>query len=143
MEVEFLCRECNRSNQVEADAYSSQVSCAACGKNYGALSGFTDTSRGVLHCGICSCRDLYTQKDWNRKLGCAIVAVGAVLAPFTKLISLLICALVDLALYLVLPSITICYRCRSIFREFPLNPAHESFNLGINDRYRSLEKPGR
>jgi hypothetical protein len=55
----------------------------------------------------------------------------------------IVCALIDLILYRVLPMITVCYRCRSIYRGFP-NSAHEGFNLGINDRYRSMEnKQGR
>ncbi len=66
--------------------------------------------------------------------------MGAILAPFTKLISLFVCALIDLLLYLLLPVITICYRCGTIYRGFAKNSAHEGFNLGINDRYRSAER---
>ena len=142
MEVEFLCRECAHSNRLELSDHSSEVNCSACGKKYGALSQFAP-ERGVQHCGICGCRDLYQQKDFNRAIGCTIAAIGAVLAPFTKLISLFVCALIDLILYRLLPFITICYRCKSIYRDFLPNPAHEGFNLGINDRYRSSESPGR
>ena len=139
MEVEFLCRECNHSNRVDANAASDLVCCEACGKNYGEVSGFAN-DKGVQSCGICGCRDLYTQKDFSRKVGCAIAAIGAVLAPFTKLISLFVCALIDLLLYRSLPLITNCYRCKTIYRDFPLNPDHQGFNLGINDRYRSSER---
>lgn len=139
MEIEFPCKDCNHTNQVELSDLSAQISCESCGKNYGPVSGFANEEAGVQHCGICGCRDLYTQKDFNRKVGCAIAAIGVVLAPFTKLISLFVCALIDLLLYRGLPLITICYRCKSIYREFAANPRHEGFNLGINDRYRSQE----
>ena|SRR3990172_7901969 len=142
MEVEFVCRDCNSTNQSEPRDGSDSVTCSTCGKVYGALTEFASLESGVQHCGICGCRDLYVQKDFNRKVGCTIAAIGAALGPFTKWISLLVCALIDLILYKALPFITICYRCHTIYREFPKNPQHEAFNLGINDRYRSSERAG-
>jgi hypothetical protein len=138
MEIEFRCAGCGTVNEQEDS--SKQVECRSCGKSYGIWNDFSDEQSGIQFCVICRCRDLYIQKDFNRKLGCGIAAIGAVLAPFTKLISLFVCALIDLVLYLTLPAITVCYRCHSIYRHFPKNPSHEGFNLGINDRYRSAER---
>jgi hypothetical protein len=138
MEIEFRCAGCGSVNQVEDS--SESVVCGSCGKSYGTWKDFSDEQSGIQFCVICRCRDLYIQKDFNRKIGCGIAAIGAVLAPFTKLISLFVCALIDLLLYLLLPVITICYRCSTIYRDFPKNSAHEGFNLGINDRYRSAER---
>ncbi len=137
MEVEFRCAECDRHNSLELEQ-SPQVLCEHCKKDYGEISLFS-TEQGITHCAICGCRDLFIQKDFNRKLGIAIVVVGAILAPFTKLISLFVCALIDLILYRILPMITVCYRCHAIYRGFTDNSHHEGFNLGINDRYRSME----
>jgi hypothetical protein len=138
MEIEFRCAGCRSVNEQQDS--SKHVECRSCGKSYGTWSDFSDEQSGIQFCAICRCRDLYIQKDFNRKIGCGIAAIGALLAPFTKLISLLVCALIDLVLYLTLPAITVCYRCHSIYRHFPKNPAHEGFNLGINDRYRSAER---
>ncbi len=137
MEVEFLCVDCGRRTALELEQ-TLNVCCVNCKKNYGGSVSFS-SEQGISHCGICGCRDLYTQKDFNRKVGCTIAAIGAVLAPFTKLISLFVCALIDLILYRVLPMITVCYRCKAIYRGFPRNSGHEGFNLGINDRYRAAE----
>jgi hypothetical protein len=142
MEIEFACRECGARNDQEFDDVTATIGCSSCGKQYGIVSEFSNTEAGVQHCGICGCRDLYIQKDFSRKVGCAIAAIGALLAPFTKMISLLVCALIDLILYQALPVITVCYRCRSIYREFSKNQQHEGFNLGINDRYRSADRAG-
>jgi hypothetical protein len=120
---------------IEFDDLSRRIHCNSCENDYGVVSEFADAKNGIQFCGVCRCRDLYKQKDFSRKVGCAIVAIGAILAPFTKLISLLVCALIDLVLYLVLPVITICYRCKGIYRDFADNPSQEGFNLGINDRY--------
>ncbi len=140
MEIEFSCGDCRTVNRSDLESEQSNVCCASCGKSPGQVSAFSNPETGIHKCIICGCRDLYVQKDFNRKIGCAIVALGAVLAPFTRLISLFVCAFIDLILYLVLPLITVCYRCGSIYRDFPRNPDHEGFNLGINDRYRSAER---
>jgi hypothetical protein len=137
-ELEFICTNCGKRSEQELEE-AGDVSCENCQKNYGSLNSFS-SEKGVTHCVICGCRDLYTQKDFNRKIGLGIVVIGAILAPFTKLISLFVCALIDLILYRVLPMITVCYRCKAIYRGFPNNLDHQSFNLGINDRYRSAEK---
>lgn len=139
MEIEFLCRSCGKRNQCDVE-WNTVVACASCGAQYEEVSGFADAGEGVKYCGICKCRDLYTQKDFNRKIGIAIAAVGAILAPFTKLISLFVCALIDLVLYKVLPVISVCYRCHGIYRGFVFNPLHQGFNLGVNDRYRAAER---
>jgi DNA-directed RNA polymerase subunit RPC12/RpoP len=137
--MEYLCTGCSQANELESGDTEKKIVCSSCGKQYGSFSEFLEAGQ-IQHCMICRCRDLYTQKDFNRKLGVGIVLIGAILAPFTKLISLLICALIDLALYRLLPLITICYRCRAIYRGFPLNSRHTGFNLGIHDHYRSAER---
>jgi hypothetical protein len=138
MEIEFRC-SCGSVNQIESEDFERPFVCAGCGKEYTDPAFWTQES-GLLYCVVCRCRDLYTQKDFNRKLGLGIAILGAVLAPFTKLISLFVCAFIDLILYRVLPMITVCYKCSTIFRGFPQSAAHEGFNLGINDRYRSAER---
>lgn len=140
MEVEFVCRQCRKAACFETEETTATLTCSLCGKQYGPVSNFVDEKQSLLYCGVCGCRDLFAQKDFSRKVGLLIVAAGAILAPFTRLISLFVCALIDLVLYKVLPLITVCYRCHSIYREFALNPQHEGFNLGINDRYRAAER---
>ena len=135
--LQYNCQDCGKSNEVEDVGATDEIMCSSCGRKYGSAMRFIDLQKGVLHCGICGCRDLYIQKDFNRKVGLVIAATGAVLGPFTKWISLGVAALIDFTLYQVLPLITICYRCGAIYRELPLNPDFEPFNLGINDRYRS------
>ena len=140
MEIEFLCPDCNHGNQKEVPDVAASFACESCGKTFGPVASYIGEGKGLQRCVICGCRDLYTQKDFNRKVGCTIATIGAILAPFTKLISLLVCALIDLLLYRLLPTISICYRCKSIYRDFPANPEHQPFNLGINDRYQATAR---
>jgi len=92
---------------------------------------------GVVEtCPACGSALLYVQRDFNQKAGLAVVAVGAVLAPFTPYYSsLMVAALVDALLYALLPEITVCYRCHAHFRGFARNPRHQSFDLHVAEQY--------
>ena len=96
-------------------------------------------------CPACGCRDLFVRKDFPQKLGLAIVlcAAGAflVLAAsrthfYLGAIILLAAASIDATLYLFVPKITVCYRCRAEFRDRPINPEHHGFELAIGEKYR-------
>ena len=90
----------------------------------------------VESCPACGGGQLYVQRDFNQKAGLAIVAVGAVLAPFTPFYSsLFAAAAIDAALYAVLPEITICYRCQAHLRGFARNPVHQAFDLHLAEQY--------
>ena len=47
-----------------------------------------------------------------------------------------IAAAIDALLYLFVPKITVCYRCRAEYRHLPINPRHEGFELAIAEKYR-------
>ena len=90
----------------------------------------------VESCPACGGRQLYVQRDFNQKAGLAVVGVGAVLAPFTPFYSsLIVAALIDAGLYVLLPEITVCYRCHAHFRGFARNPSHQAFDLHIAEQY--------
>ena len=92
--------------------------------------------RMVSRCPACDGRQLYVQRDFNQKTGLLIVIAGALLAPFTPYYaSLGVATLIDAGLYLVLPEITICYRCEAHFRGFRRNPEHQAFDLHIAEQY--------
>src|SRR5947209_2784981 len=96
-------------------------------------------------CPACGCHDLFIRKDFPQKLGLLIVASAAIaflaLAanPHTVYIGvwvLLAAAAVDALLYFFVRRITVCYRCRAEFRDVPLNPKHEGFELSVAEKYR-------
>ena len=96
-------------------------------------------------CPKCGCTDLFIRKDFPQKLGLLIVAVAAItfliLAanPHTFYLgawALAAAAVVDALLYGFVPKITVCYRCRAEFRDVPINPKHEGFELSIEEKYR-------
>ena len=96
-------------------------------------------------CPDCGCRDLFVRKDFPQKLGLAIVILAAaaflVLAAnrstfYLGVLVLLVAMVLDAALYWFVPKVTVCYRCRHEFRDRPINPEHEPFELAVGEKYR-------
>ena len=132
-EITFRCPAC----QGEAVcALDGRGACRACGAQptLGVPTSWAE-SRTVDGCPACGGALLYVQRDFNQKAGLAVVVLGAVLAPFTAYLSLVAAALIDAGLYLLLPEITICYRCHAHFRGFRRNPAHHAFDLHLAEQY--------
>lgn len=93
------------------------------------------TARGGLTgCLACGHPELYTQKDFPRTAGLAIVVVAAVLAPFTWYLSLVAAAALDALLYVVGPEVVTCYVCRANHHRFPREPRHPRFDREIDER---------
>ena len=97
-------------------------------------------------CPKCGCTDLFVRKDFPQKLGLAIVVVAAV--AFLALASrpryfylgalvLVAAVVIDAAIYLFVGKVTVCYRCRAEFRNVPVNPEHEGFDLAVAEKYRA------
>jgi len=91
---------------------------------------------GLVACLACGHPELYTQRDFPRTVGISIVALAAVLAPFTWYLSLVAAALLDALLYVVAPTRVVCYRCAAAHRGFAARPAHPRYDLGIAERLR-------
>ncbi len=91
---------------------------------------------GLTGCLACGHPELYTQRDFPRGLGLAIVAVAAVLAPFTWYLSLGVAALLDALLYRFAPAVVVCYVCGAGHRGFASEPRHPRFDRGIAERLR-------
>ncbi|HEX6737403.1 MAG TPA: hypothetical protein VF310_03920 [Vicinamibacteria bacterium] len=133
-EITFRCPSCQGEAVCGLDGRGS---CRTCGASPGLpVPASWAGSRTVEACLACGSRLLYVQRDFNQKAGLAVVVVGAALAPFTPYYaSLVVAVLVDAGLYLLLPEVTICYRCHAHFRGFRRNPAHQAFDLHLAEQY--------
>jgi hypothetical protein len=85
------------------------------------------------------------RKDFPQKLGLTVVAAAAVAflilaaRPGTFVIGvwvLVAATAADALLYVFVPRVTVCYRCRAEFRGVPVNPDHEGFDLATGEKYR-------
>lgn len=132
-EIAFRCPSCDGEAVASVDG-PGQCRCGA--QPVLALSPSIRESLVVDVCPACQGGQFYVQRDFNQRAGIGIVIVGALLAPFTPYYSsLYVAAAIDTALYLVLPEITICYRCHAHFRRFRRNPKHEGFDLHLAEQY--------
>ena len=95
---------------------------------------------GLRACVACGHPELYTQKDFSRPLGIAIVVVAALLAPFTWYLSLVAAALLDFALYHFAPNVVLCYVCGAEHRGFAPEPRHPAFDREIEERLKFGER---
>jgi hypothetical protein len=110
--------------------------CARCGAER--VLRFSESLRtlGVADaCAVCGSDHFYVQKDFDQRIGCLVIAVGAALTPWTYGLSLAACALIDLLLYRSLPDVAKCYVCKATYRGGARNPAHEAFDLHLLEKY--------
>lgn len=153
---DWRCDACEHPNQHDFNEGAGAVpelTCAHCGHRQRITPAAFDEA-GRLHdplrvCLACGSDKLFTQKDFNRKLGVAIVIAGAAASPWTYGLSLVACMGIDYALYYFVPEIAVCYACDAIHRGFAHNPAHRAHDPLLAERFRrearrevGLDAPG-
>lgn len=125
MQVTLRCPGCRRRLALSAADAPVGVRCGHCGAETPlAFSDAVRADRSVDRCPLCSGGDFYTRKDFDPRLGLAVVIAGALvsatfywygqdLAAYAVLAA---AVLIDLIVYGRLPDVTVCYRCHAEFR---------------------------
>ena len=131
MSVHFLCTQCEV--RLAREPGEPPHACESCG----AASGVTAPPANAIieRCAACGHEELYFQKDFNRKTGVALVAVGAVFVPWTWGLSLLAVTILDYIVWRIVKDVIVCYRCQAVHRGYPPNPALAPFDLATHDRH--------
>jgi hypothetical protein len=112
-----------------------EAACPRCAHGLFLAGGPTIANTAPSACAVCGSEFLYWQKDFNQKAGCALVALGAALVPWTYGLSLAVMALVDFVLYQLLPRVSVCYVCKARYRGVPPHPDHRPFDLQTAQTY--------
>jgi hypothetical protein len=133
----FCCPSCGRAVEGPVGPETADMTCAACGKatplpEAAALAA----SQAADRCPVCGSPDMYQQRDFNRKLGVALVAAGVLTGPFTQWISTLAFVGADALLYVLVPPVAICYACEAQQRGFEKAKGPRPFDIAIHDAYR-------
>jgi DNA-directed RNA polymerase subunit RPC12/RpoP len=119
------CPSCDAGLPVDTVDGPAAIRCGRCGREIPlTISADLRHDDAVDACPVCQGRDFYTRKDFDPKVGLAIIVIGALVSAVffwfgRDLIaySLLgVAVLVDLAVYGRLKDLTVCYRCHSEFR---------------------------
>lgn len=137
MEIQYRCPSCA---EVDCASFAGdELVCSKCGDRLPIDDDARPDAQGIIRrCPVCRGDEFYVQRDFNRRVGLALVVLGALLAWPTRGLSLVVVVLLDLALYAVVPEIAICYRCEAIFRGAKRNPAHQGFSLATEEKYRAI-----
>lgn len=148
----FRCPQCQQRVR-QKTLHGEGVRCGNCG--WSRKFAVKDFERGQpIWCLVCSCQDLWRQKDFPQRLGLFFVGAGIVLStaayalwqPTLSLGILMGFALVDFVLFLCMRDVLVCYRCGA--RHGGFEPESQAaFNLEVGERYRQerlrLEAAGR
>ncbi|MFQ5601342.1 MAG: hypothetical protein ACE5G2_12425 [Candidatus Krumholzibacteriia bacterium] len=134
-EVNFACSTCGNGLVLPLAKPDARAVCKRCGGE-ARLAHAPEATDPITCCAACGSEALFVQRDFNRKLGLAIVVVAALFVVRTWGLSLLLAALADWTLYRTLPRITVCYACEAIHRGIPVNPTHGPFDHEIEDEYK-------
>lgn len=143
MQISFDCPKCLKIARSDATAASASVSCGSCGWSR-PIDASAFKAESPTECLVCGCSDLWRQKDFDQRLGVAIVAMGILLStiavaymmPGTALIILMVFGLADWILYAILPDRLVCYRCHSRYRGISGLKETGVFDLEVNEKYR-------
>ena len=125
MDIVAKCPKCDAGLPVFAADVPAAIKCGGCGREMPfEWSDAVRSGREVDRCPICAGADFYIRKDFDPKIGLAVVIVGALISACfywfgrdLMAYSILAAAtLVDLLIYGRLSDLTVCYRCHSEFR---------------------------
>jgi hypothetical protein len=137
----FAC-DCGANSRVEISIRRgvSEVlggaSCGRCGVSHPVHAQHLTAEGGLLACLRCGHPELFTRKHFPAGLGITIVVIAAVLAPWTHYLSLVVAALIDMAIHRWTPDVVVCYVCAAEHRGFHPVPRHPRYDREIAERLR-------
>lgn len=146
MRVSVYCAECLARIELPAplDAPSGSVSCPS--KHPPVSFSHSEAVKAgsrVDVCSRCSSSALFTQKDFDQRLGCAILAAGAAIALGVSWLFggiwfvpvLLAVAAVDLVLARRVASVVICYKCDTEYRDVADRSTTRGWDPHVAERF--------
>lgn len=134
MTIQITCPECGSGINIYPGEEKQTTHCDIC-QHEVALNFKTEHKDSVLRdCVFCERKDFYQQRDFNRKIGATLFVIAAILSIWTYGISLIVLYLVDLFLFKKLPSICICYNCKTIYRNVKNLSEIPFYDHEMNDR---------
>ncbi|MEM7233380.1 MAG: hypothetical protein AAF517_14475 [Planctomycetota bacterium] len=147
--VQCVCPHCDEEFFfLVTDRRAATICCPGCGATFPGSGDVPAESAPVERCLVCGNEEFYIQKDFNRQIGLWIVLTSFLIIFLvmlkwdhrTGIYCLFGLAAVDWIAYRLLPEVTVCYLCQSVYRRFPLHPKHRGFYLGDEEKYKKLRQ---
>lgn len=123
---------------------TARVTCSHCKRELDVFINDSLMGRNIVTiCVSCGHDTLYVQKDFNRRVGMAIVALGIAASiyffarsqPVLAMAALGLTAVIDFVAHFLVREVTVCYACHTVYRGFKHNPEHEPFDLKKLEKY--------
>jgi hypothetical protein len=141
VEILAKCPKCDAGLPVDPSAATEAIRCGRCGREIAlTISAAVGRDAAVDICPVCRGGDFYIRKDFDPKIGVAVVIAGATISAVfywfgRDLIAYSLlgaAALIDLVVYGRLKDLTVCYRCHTEFRG-AYQPTASGFDLHTAD----------
>lgn len=141
LSLTFACPSCGSAVDGALEAGTTAMACPSCKAVTPLPEAPAIVREGVGKvCPVCGSTDLYQQRDFNRKLGLGLAAVGLLTGPFTQWISTVAFVALDAGLYLVVPPVAICYACEGQQRGFARGQGPPKFEIALHDVYKFAKR---
>jgi hypothetical protein len=145
--VRRYCPACFQKRDLAAPGASSG-SCDRCGAAWSFEPSKEERELDrVDRCGFCGNRAFFVQRDFDQRIGCAVMAASLALALatgwkfgwiyFTPV--LLATVLIDWILAFRIGPVTICYRCDAEYRDVAANPRHRPYDPHVAERFAAVK----
>lgn len=134
MSVLITCEKCGSGIHVAPTEGAEFAHCDICSHDQKVSFNHKHIEGVLEECPVCSRKDFYSQKDFNRKIGVLLFVIAAILSLWTYGISFIVLYLFDLLLFRKLNLVAVCYKCNTIFRDVKNIKEIHPFNHEMNDR---------
>jgi hypothetical protein len=150
MKVSVYCSDCLARVGLEDPAVTGEGE-VRCVPGHASISfAHSESVRAgerVDRCSRCGKTAFFVQKDFDQRLGCAILVGGAVLAlvfsyRFGGVVfvpTLLVFAAIDFVLARRVAPVVICYACDTEYRDVPSSESHRPYDPHIAERYAEVK----
>lgn len=144
--AQWRCLACLKAQETESSpATLGPWKCEHCGEERPARPEAVNGEGVLVACPVCSCPDIYRQRDFNRALGIGIIVAGILIGLASRsflvlFLMLNLVAAIDFAIYRLVREIVICYHCQAIFGNYPGTKEVPAFDLDTSDKYIEIER---
>jgi hypothetical protein len=147
MKIRRYCPRCLRRIDLP-EAAAADGACLKCSEPWTFRPTPAEAGENRIdRCGFCGNRAFFVQRDFDQRIGCAIMAASLAAAVtvgwkfgwiyFTPV--LLATVLVDWVISVKVRPVTICYRCDTEYRAVAENPRHRPYDAHIAERYAEVK----
>lgn len=146
MYLTYHCPKCDALNQSPELSEAATLQCGYCDWVRDVPVSVPQDNSPPNQCLRCGNEDLWRQKNFSQAVGLGFVALAALISsiawmyyrPILAISILMAFAVLDMVLYVVMPDVLVCYRCRTKHHGIDVT-GHKAFDHELAEKYRQEE----